>query len=367
MFGKTLLVIGSLLHLYIFWRAASIPFLRRHISRKIIYGAGLLIWAIFFTGRIMGHGHVGLPAVLLELFSMTWLALLILLSLSLLAVEIITGFGFLFPRLAPRLRGWALVVGLALSVIGTIQGLRPPVINRYEVHLAGLPPERDGTVLVAMSDLHLGTLLGKRWLEARVSQVQSLDPDIVILLGDIFEWYGQSEDNLPEVLSRLSAPLGVWAVMGNHESYGGREHGADFIEQANIPILRNRWKEICPGLILAGVDDLTIASRFERGKDLIAQSLAGRPSGAAILLSHSPLYADTAAQAGANLMLCGHTHGGQIWPVGYLTRLRYPMLEGRYDAGSMPVIVTRGAGTWGPRMRLWKPGEILHVTLRSKK
>jgi hypothetical protein len=65
-------------------------------------------------------------------------------------------------------------------------------------------------------------------------------------------------------------------------------------------------------------------------------------------------------------MLCGHTHGGQIWPLGYLVRRTYPLLAGRYEVGGMPVIVSRGAGTWGPRMRLWRPGEILRVTLRTK-
>ena len=66
-------------------------------------------------------------------------------------------------------------------------------------------------------------------------------------------------------------------------------------------------------------------------------------------------------------MLCGHTHGGQIWPFGYLVRQVYPLLAGRYDVDGMPVIVSRGAGTWGPRMRLWEPGEIIRVTLRAKK
>ncbi len=66
-------------------------------------------------------------------------------------------------------------------------------------------------------------------------------------------------------------------------------------------------------------------------------------------------------------MLSGHTHGGQLWPFGYLVRRRYPLFEGRYRVGAMTVILSRGAGTWGPRMRLWRPGEILHVTLRSKK
>ena len=97
----------------------------------------------------------------------------------------------------------------------------------------------------------------------------------------------------------------------------------------------------------------------------VEQTLANRPPGAVILLSHSPLLADVAATAGAGLMLSGHTHNGQIWPFGYLVRLSYPLLGGRYEVGGMPVIVCCGTGTWGPRMRLWRPGEILRITLRS--
>ena len=100
--------------------------------------------------------------------------------------------------------------------------------------------------------------------------------------------------------------------------------------------------------------------------DPIAQALEGRPPGATILLSHTPWQAERIAGAGVGLMLSGHTHGGQIWPFGYLVRSRYPLLEGRYEVDRMPVLVSRGTGTWGPRMRLWRAGEILRVTLRGK-
>jgi predicted MPP superfamily phosphohydrolase len=74
---------------------------------------------------------------------------------------------------------------------------------------------------------------------------------------------------------------------------------------------------------------------------------------------------EQAARAGVNLMLAGHTHGGQIWPFNYLVRLFYPLIGGQYEVGKMPVIVSRGTGTWGPRMRLWRPGEILRITLKN--
>jgi predicted MPP superfamily phosphohydrolase len=260
-------------------------------------------------------------------------------------------------------RGWALIVSGLLSVIAVIQGARPPVVQNYEVHLSGLPDKMNDTGIVAMSDLHLGSLLGKQWLEARVKQVQALRPDLVVLLGDIFEGHGEPQRDLLPVLRGLSAPLGVWAVLGNHEFHGGR--GKEMYEDG-IQLLRNRWVGVRPGIVLAGVDDLTAGRRADQGDDPVAQALAGRPPGVTILLSHTPWQAERAARAGVGLMLCGHTHGGQIWPFGYLVRLFYPLLEGQYEVDGMTAIVCRGTGTWGPRMRLWRPGEILRVTLRKK-
>jgi hypothetical protein len=117
--------------------------------------------------------------------------------------------------------------------------------------------------------------------------------------------------------------------------------------------------------VLAGVDDLTARQQFGDTVNPLQQVLTNRSPGAVILLSHSPWQAETAAALGAGLMLSGHTHGGQIWPFNYLVRLRYPLVDGRHQVAGMPVIVCRGTGTWGPRMRLWRPAEILRLTLRS--
>ena len=366
MFGTILISVCTLMHIYVFWRAASVPLVNRHVSRKVLIGAGVVLWAGFFLARL-GHHSTGVLAQTLELFGMNWMAVLFLFSVSLLAMDIVTGFGFLLPRLAPSLRGLALVAGGALSVIALVQGLRPPVVQNYEVYLSGLPDEMNDTVIVAISDLHLGSLLGERWLEARVAQVQAQRPDLVVLLGDLFEGHGQPQGELLPVLCRLSAPLGVWAVPGNHEFHGRHNTNTSMITEASLQMLRNSWAEIRPGLLLAGVDDLTSNRRSGQGGDPISKALKGRPPGATVLLSHTPWQAERAANAGVGLMLCGHTHGGQVWPFGYLVQLKYPLLEGRYEVGGMTVIVCRGTGTWGPRMRLWRPGEILRVTLRAKK
>jgi hypothetical protein len=333
---------------------------------NLLIAAGALLWALFFIGRVYGHSGTGALAFVTEFFGMIWMGVLLLLFISLLAADIITLFGFLLPRIAPLIRTWALVAGVVLSIVALVQGLRPPVVQSYEVRLADLPREMDKTVLVAMSDLHLGSLIGKRWLAARVAQVREQRPDLVVFLGDLFEGHGQPQDGLLSVLRSISAPFGVWAVTGNHEFHGDN-NSIHLFDETGIKLLRNRWVELRPGFILAGVDDLTAQYRAGLGGDFMLPALSGRPPGATILLSHTPWQAEKAARAGANLMLCGHTHGGQIWPFGYLVRRTYPLLAGRYEVDGMSVIVSRGTGTWGPRMRLWHPGEILRITLRTKK
>lgn len=364
MFGIILITVVTMMHLYVFWRGASVPLVARHVPRAVLAGTGTVLWTVFVLGWVVGHGGTGTMAMILELIAMTWMGCVFLASVCLLAIEVATAGGRCVPRSAPRLRGWALAVAAVLSVGALIQGLRPPVVGHYEVRLSGLPEEREGTVVVALSDLHLGALLGPAWLEARVAQVQALGPDLVVLLGDTFEAQGASRGELVHVLRRLYAPLGVWAVPGNHEYYGKEKH-ASLVHEAGIEVLLNRAVEVRPGLVLAGVDDLTSLRRSGRRDDVIAQALDNRPPGATMLLSHTPWQAEEAARLGVGLMLCGHTHGGQIWPFGYLVRCFYPLLEGRYDMGGMTIIVCRGTGTWGPRMRLWRPGEILRVVLRG--
>jgi uncharacterized protein len=188
-----------------------------------------------------------------------------------------------------------------------------------------------------------------------------------VLLGDIFEGHDLPSKELVAGLQGLKAPLGVWAVLGNHEFHGQEDEVVSLFQSTGIAVLRNEKAVIRPGLALAGVDDLTYNRRMGSKVDLITRTLARPLSGATVLLSHTPWHADLAAKAGAGLMLCGHTHGGQVWPFGYLVKRIYPLLAGRYDVDNMTVIVSRGAGAWGPPMRLWQPGEIIRVTLRAKK
>ncbi|HUV64131.1 MAG TPA: metallophosphoesterase [Sedimentisphaerales bacterium] len=356
----------TVLHLYVFWRLASIPFVVQRVSRKFLVVTAAILWASFLLRRFMDNEGMATLARPLELFGMNWLGTLFLVFCCLLVVDVITVFGLVLRRHGPALRGVALVAGIVLAAVAFAQGLRPPVVHDYEVRLADLPVEDDGLVIAVISDLHVGRFLDGEWLAARIEQVRALQPDLVIMLGDLFEGDSQSERQvgMTDILRALSPPYGVWAVTGNHESHGGRDASVRFLEDAGVHVLRNEWIEVRPGLVIGGVEDGGHQESSTGSADRVRQVLASKPLGAAaVFLSHRPQMFDEAASAGVGLMLCGHTHGGQIWPFSYVVGLMNPLLAGRYEMGGMPVIVSRGTGTWGPRMRLWAPGEILRITM----
>jgi hypothetical protein len=363
-FGMTLLFAWTILLLYVFWRSASVPAIARRVARPLLAAFAAALWLTFAFGRQFRDSGGG-AAALLELVGMHALAAAFILAVPLLAVDLATGFGLFMRRRAGSLRGWALVAGLAMTGVAFVQGTRPPEVIIHEVRLPGLPAALDGTSIAALSDFHLGALLDGEWLAARVAQVDALRPDVVVLLGDLLEGHGAPLRSLAAGLRGFRAPLGVFAVTGNHEYHGGRDDAVRALEEAGVQVLRDRWVELRPGLVLAGVDDLTARRRRGEAGDFAGAALAGRPTGAAVLLSHSPLELERAAAAGAGLVLSGHTHGGQIWPFGYLVRRSYPQLAGRYQVGGATVIVSRGAGTWGPRMRFWRRGDVLRVILRA--
>ena len=201
-----------------------------------------------------------------------------------------------------------------------------------------MPADLDGTTVAMMSDLHIGEIMvGSRWLNARIDQVQAFQPDLIVLAGDLFERSSDPAEFIP-VMKRLSAPLGVYAVRGNHDALrpGRRDVTGEILAGAGIRLLSNEWVKVTDNLVIAGIDDLT-SSRRRPGE----------------------------GETNVDIMLSGHTHNGQIWPFNYLVRTRYPFISGQYDIEGMTLIVSRGTGTWGPRMRLWDSGEISLITLRS--
>ena len=357
-----------MLQLYVFVRLDSIRCMDRRINRKALLVCGISLWLLFVVGRELGGHGPGFIPVALDMFSMHWMGSLFVVAVAFLLADLVTGFGLLFKPGVSGIRLTALVVGLLMTVLAHVQGFRAPVVERYDVTMTDLPADLDGLTVATMADFHAGEMwIGAAWLHKRVAQVNRLKPDLVLLAGDLFERSSDPVGCIP-AMKKLSAPLGVWAVRGNHDRKRSnrRDVAGEILAGAGIPILENRLEELADGLVLAGVDDLTMVRR--RGGDGHARlqaALAERPQGAVILLSHTPLLVEEAAANRVGLMISGHTHNGQIWPFNYLVKQVYPHVSGQSRVGDMTLIVNRGTGTWGPRMRLWKPGEISLITLHA--
>ncbi len=353
------------MHLFLLWRLWDLPLMADAGIRRWALLLAAVGWLSYPLGRLLVHTRSFSWAPAVELAGAIWMGFLFLAVIALLAVDLPTGFGHLLPSWSIPLRLTAVALALLLSAAALIQGLRPPTVRELELSLPGLPRERDGLVLVQLSDLHLGSLLGRRWLAERMRQVDSLRPDLLVITGDLVDGDLTAVEPLVPLLRQWHAPLGVWAVTGNHEFYAGLEGSATLLKGAGFHVLRDQWEEAAPGLILAGVDDLTARRQFGLRDHPLERALGGRPPGATLFLCHSPLEVQRASELGVGLMLSGHTHAGQIWPFGYLVRLSYPYLAGSFRVGGMELVVNRGTGTWGPRMRLFHRSEILRITLRT--
>jgi hypothetical protein len=245
--------------------------------RLLIMVAGIL-WTSYVLARFLNRRGFSAVARPLEVVGANWIGVSFLIFVCLLGTDLVTGFGLLLPRMAPALRGWALVASLALCEIAVVQARRAPVVRSYEVQLAHLPRESDGTVLVLATDLHLDRLLGGRWLAERVAQIQAERPDLVIFGGDILEGHHEAHREFLPLVRRLSPPLGLWAVTGNHEFYGGFDESVRMLQEAGFRVLRDQWAEVRPGLLIAGVDDLTARRRYGQDGNFVGRAgKAGTP------------------------------------------------------------------------------------------
>jgi predicted MPP superfamily phosphohydrolase len=367
MFSIVLNIVGSLLHFYVAHCLYRITPVRARVPMKAWWLGALLVWLVYIVGVQLGDEAIDWrwwPGQ----FALTWLGILFVMSLCLLPVDIATGFGFWWRDRSARLLGMGALAGALLAGFAVFQGVRAPGVVEYDVAMPKLPAALDGMTLVMVTDLHLGAQRRAAWMEDRVAQINALQPVAVVMVGDQVEDNPLGEPALARALRGLKAPRGVWAVTGNHEYYGDTETTVREFEEGGVRWLHDASVELAPGLVLAGIEDV---GRAMRRKGDITEGLAGvlatSRQSATILLSHIPAapVIDMAAARGVGLMLSGHTHGGQIWPFSYLVQRRFPQLVGQHAINDMALVISRGAGSWGPRMRLWQPGEIVRITLRA--
>jgi predicted MPP superfamily phosphohydrolase len=267
-------------------------------------------------------------------------------------------------------RGAAIFAGLTATGItgyGVRTALGPPQLDRVQIPLAKLPRSMDGTRLAVVSDIHLGPLTGHNHSRRIVDLINSMDADIVAIVGDLVDGSVAELGPGAAALADIRAKQGAYFVTGNHEYYSGYQEWLAEVSRLGITPLRNDRREITTRggvLDLAGVNDFG-GEAYGDGPDF-AKALDGRDtSRPVVLMAHQPLAAFEAAKHGVDLQVSGHTHGGQMAPFNLLVPLQQPVTRGLGNVDGVPVYVTNGAGFWGPPVRVGAPPQVTLIELRT--
>ena len=277
------------------------------------------------------------------------------------------------PKLSSsgKLAGCIVAVAFALSVFGVFQAVRVPDVERVEIFLANLPPALDGMRIVQLTDTHASKLLQRPWIKAVVDKTNALEPDMVVITGDLLD--GTPANRRADVapMAGLQARHGVIFVTGNHEYYSNYNVWMPEIAKLGFHILTNEHTIVTHNgapLAVAGITD-RVSSRFGLLQPDVGAAIAGIPEGTTtILLAHQPMDSREYAKHRVDLQLSGHTHGGQIFGLHLMSRYaNNGFVYGVYTLGSMQLYVSKGTGLWnGFPVRLGIPSEITEITLRMK-
>ncbi len=256
-----------------------------------------------------------------------------------------------------------LIFAFSYMFRGFQNGAKEPRHKELDVFIKGLSREFR---MVQISDVHLGKTLGKDFLDTLIARVNQMDADIVVITGDLVDMPVASIGNTLDGLRDLQSRFGVFFVPGNHEYFYGVSDIMEHLEYLGVNVLLNRSMVIDNTINLVGVADM-MGKRFDFFPPNLPKAfLHVKPELPTILLSHQPKIVKELTHEKIDLILSGHTHGGQIFPFGLLVLLDQPYLSGLYQHSALTqVFVTNGAGYWGPAVRVNAPSEIVTLTLKA--
>ena len=367
----TVLALSLALHLYI--GARLVPALPSPAAAAVL-ALFLLASAVLVPLGLLARRMLRLPQPAAD--RLTWAGMLCmglfssLLVLTFLRDLLLLGFDLAGVATNPVGMETAVAVplaALALTALGFVNARRTARVVRVEVPLAGLPGALEGLRIVQISDIHVGPTIKQEYLQAIVDRVNALAPDVVAITGDLVDGSVAELASHVAPLAALRARHGVFFVTGNHEYYSGVHGWVDELRRLGIRVLHNEHVVLREGdaaLVLAGVPDYTGHHFDPAHRSDPAQALAGAPIDAPrVLLAHQPRTATAAAQAGFDLQLSGHTHGGQFLPWRFFVPLQQPYTAGLHQLGRLQIYVSRGTGYWGPPKRLGAPSEIAELRL----
>jgi predicted MPP superfamily phosphohydrolase len=304
-----------------------------------------------------------------------WMAILYYLLLIVLAVDLLrlinhfTGF---FPHnlfKLPAFLGMGALLFIMLILLYGTWNANHPVVRDYELIVDKKPEDIKELRIAVVSDIHLGWIVGIDRMAGMVKTINSLQPDLVFMVGDIIDEGVDplSERKIPAMLGSLNPRYGAYAVLGNHEYISGNvEKTAGYMDKADITVLRDQWAKVAGSIYVVGRDDQA-CKRFSGHERLSLTALMSeipRQDLPIILLAHEPVELEIAEIEGVDVQFSGHTHLGQLFPNNFITQAIYENDWGYLKKGNLQVVVSAGFGTWGPPIRIGNRPEIVNVLVK---
>ncbi|NLB18457.1 MAG: metallophosphoesterase [Syntrophomonadaceae bacterium] len=337
--------------------------------------AALIYWPVFSLvafsyplGRFGSELFPGTLGVKLQILGSYWLGLMYYLIIILVIIDLIRFldkfFGFVPQAVkTPELLGLAVVVlVVGILIYGSWNAHNPQIVT-YDLEINKSAGIIEDMKVVMVSDIHLGTIVHNSRLSSMVDTVNSLEPDLVLLPGDIIDENINLfiEQKMSATLLRLAPRFGTYAVLGNHEYIGGHvETTIKHLQEANIIVLRDDKVHIADSFYIVGRDE-QMRRQFDQVSRLNMASLLEDvdQTKPIIIMSHQPVDLAEAEAQGADLQVSGHTHLGQLFPNQLITRKLFEIDHGYLEKDTLQVIVSSGFGTWGPPIRIGNTPEIV--------
>jgi len=368
-FLSVALLIYGTMHLYAFVKVWRLFPHSLGLGLALILGGAALTFSPFIVWHMERQGWHGATVVATWVIY-TWMGFLFLFFCIGLVFDLVHALARLLSLKCPLSKSKAFKIAGLMTLAALGYGfVEARQIQIEEVKIT-TPKLAAGRVSIAhISDLHLGMMAGDAFLERVIAKLREIKPDIVVATGDIIDGHGDNLDALARRFQNYAPPLGAYAVIGNHERHAGLDSSLHFLRSAGFTVLRGESVK-AGGIVLAGVDDPSKLvpnqlAQLGTRKALTPITKDGTKDDFIVLLKHQPVVdLDTPF----DLQLSGHIHGGQIFPFVYLTRLVYGVHTGLTKlADGRLLYVNRGAGTWGPPVRLFAQPEITLITIESEK
>lgn len=371
-FFSIVIFIYSLVNYYIF-RHGMMALPQGMVFRKWYPWMFLFLSASYIIGRVLERIWISPVSTVFTFVGSFWLAFMVYFLMAVLVIDLVRLVLYILPTPTFLANNYIdikkylfiSVTGIVAIVVlaGHINALNPRV-TRLDIKI----PKKAGSMkslhIAAASDIHMGTLVGPRRTAQLVRMLNERNADIILLAGDIVD-----EDLAPVIhndlgrsLVRLKAPLGVYAITGNHEYIGGAEAAVKYLGEHGIKMIRDTALMINESFYLAGRNDRDskrFSSKERKSLDKIMEGVDH--SLPVIMMDHQPFNLQQVVDAGVDFQLSGHTHHGQLWPFNYITKAIYEVSWGYKKKNDSQFYVSSGYGGWGPPVRTGNRPEILDI------